>query len=107
MRRNRPGTGLPGQTLVHPHNEYLRLLHDYGGVGLGLWSCAMASLLLPLLRDLLLSTGSARRRLDSQRVLAMTTLTVLLAACLFLNPLVYIFVMAPLATVLGIAYSEP
>ena len=107
MRRNRPGTGLPGQTLVHPHNEYLRLLHDFGAIGLGLWGCAMASLLVPLLRDTLRPVGSAGRNLDQPRLLALTALTVLLAACLFLNPLVYIFVMAPLAIALGIAYYEP
>ena len=105
IRRNWPGTGLPGQTLVHPHNEYLRLLHDFGAVGLGLWSCAMACLLVPLLRELLLPSGSALGDLKRRRLLALSALTVLLVACLFLNPLVYIFVMAPLAMVLGIAYS--
>ena len=67
----------------------------------------MACLLVPLLRDALRPAGSARGNLDARKLLALCSLTVLLAACLFLNPLGDSVGRAPLATLLGIAYSEP
>ena len=64
----------------------------------------MACLLVPLVRDVLSPRGSLRASLKRARLMALCALTVLFVACMFLNPLVYIFVMAPLAMLLGTCY---
>lgn len=86
----------------HPHNDYLRLLHDYGIVGLLLFvGGAVRSARAALVAG---RRGSEPRRLYSRRALLL--LLVLCAMMLTDNPLAYYFVMAPLGVLLGVAQQR-
>jgi len=90
------------RTIGHPHNDYLRVLHDYGVVGLGLWLLAWFRILRQL-------WGQARLSETWGRADAMLQFAAFLAAlgtCLMMitdNPMSYIFVMAPLGVLIGAA----
>ncbi|HEY9857838.1 MAG TPA: O-antigen ligase family protein [Stenomitos sp.] len=88
-----PGLGLP-------HCDYLRLLHDLGLIGLGAWILGQGSLLV--------ATCRAWIRADRQGTrLAPLHLTAFLGqlgvafGMVTDNPLVYIFLMAPLGIIVG------
>ena len=90
-----------GNTTGHPHNDYLRLLHDFGLVGTALWAGGIGSVMLAL----------ARGRQRSRQYQAVTrcaglALFALLATMLTDNTLVYLFFMAPLGIILGLAFGS-
>lgn len=85
----------------HPHNDFLRIYHDLGVIGLTLLVAALGSWLVVLWRDV-------RRHRDeltaSHPVLQMAALGALVSLVLGMltdNPLVYGFVMAPTAILVG------
>jgi O-antigen ligase len=86
--------------VAHPHNDYLRLLHDFGIVGLALFAVGY----LALMRR----TWSRGRRqpakVHSAAFLAL--LTVMLCAITD-NVLVYPFVMFPLGVLVGLSIAAP
>jgi len=89
--------GMPG-VLGHPHNDYLRLWHDLGLLGLGLWVAAI----------LVLGRGAYRRRRAAQdhadwaiHQAALLALIGLSLNVVTSNLLVYLFVMIPVAVVIG------
>jgi O-antigen ligase len=84
----------------HPHQDYLRILHDYGLVGFLLWILGVGRLLW--------TTGRAWLRADHSRdqgahvhLAAFLALIAVTLAMLTDNAIVYIFVMAPLAIMVG------
>jgi O-antigen ligase len=86
----------------HPHNDYLRIAHDYGAIGLAIWSVGVLSLLVKLWRSWRWAEGVDRN-------MARLQLTALLALVGFAlemtmeNAMVYIFVGAPLGLIVGSA----
>ena len=88
--------------IQHPHNDYLRILHDYGLLGMALWIVAISTLLLSLWRLWRL----ADRLALPQARLYLSGLLTLVAFALEMtadNVIVYAFVVAPLGLVLGSA----
>jgi O-antigen ligase len=88
--------------IQHPHSDYVRILHDYGLVGIALWGTGILFLVMTLRAQWRqaerLSPGLAR--------LQLTALLALVAYALQLtmeNALVYIFISAPLALIVGAA----
>jgi hypothetical protein len=86
----------------HPHNDYLRLLHDYGVPGLALWLLTFAGLLRETLhaRRRAAPFGAAAEAVPSAAVLALAALAIVMATD---NPLVYVFVLAPVGVLVGAA----
>ncbi|MFD9128983.1 polysaccharide biosynthesis tyrosine autokinase [Kitasatospora sp. NPDC059571] len=84
--------------LGHPHNDYLRLWHDFGALGLALWVAAV----LLLVRGALRRRRAARGRDDwAIHQAALLALVGLSLNVLTSNLLVYVFVMVPIAVVVG------
>lgn len=88
-------THFPG--LGHPHNEYLRLLHDYGLVGAVLFVWGLLSLLVGAWKRWHADDGTS----GGIHQAAALGLLVMLLAMLTDNVIVYVFFMAPLATLVG------
>ncbi|MGW5463796.1 polysaccharide biosynthesis tyrosine autokinase [Streptomyces sp. NPDC003996] len=98
------GVGSVQRTVGHPHNDYLRLWHDFGLLGLGLWLAAI----------LVLTRGAYRRRRaarsDSDWAIHQAALLALVGLSLNVltsNLLVYLFVMMPVAVVIGTSLGRP
>lgn len=88
------------QYVEHPHNDYLRLLHDYGLVGLGLWLLGIGSLAWVTMRAWMKND----RKHPAEAQLHMTALLSLVAISLAMitdNAVIYVFLMAPLAVIVG------
>jgi O-antigen ligase len=88
--------------MKHPHNDYLRVMHDYGAVGLGLWMLAWGKLVWRTWAQARFS--EKWRRPDAH--LQFAAFLVTLAMCMMMvtdNPMTYIFAMAPLGALVGAA----
>jgi len=90
--------------LGHPHNDYLRILHDGGLVGLAIWLVGYLGLLW--------MTASAWSRSDPKRnpaarvhLAAFLSLAAVAAAMLTDNTMVYVFVMAPAGILVGASFG--
>jgi O-antigen ligase len=111
--QERPWTGFgPGNaerfttehfvTINHPHNDYLRLLNDYGALGTAMFAVGMLALLTAAIRRYKASSG-----VDQAVHLAAVVATV--AALLFMianNPLVGIFGMLALGGLHGVSLAR-
>lgn len=102
------GAGAAEQTIEdqtgvenHPHNDYLRVLHDFGIVGLVLLVAAVGGLMAHAVG----ASGQARRRGRdaSIHLAAGLALLGLLAGMSTDNAIVYLFVVGPVAIILGIS----
>lgn len=87
-------------TIAHPHNDYLRLLHDYGFVGLGFFCFGYLVLLAKTFRRALRSDEpmhwSAALALAGVAVAAITD-----------NVVIYPYAMIPLGVVVGASLALP
>jgi O-antigen ligase len=96
-----PARYLPaGAVYTHPHNDYLRILHDYGVVGAGLWVVAFVVLVRRTRRKwwAAVRSRSQYRAYHLQAVLGMTALSL---AMITDNVVVYAYFMAPLGILVG------
>jgi len=104
-------TSVYSAAIGHPHNDYLRLLHDYGLIGAVLWVIGYGSLMARTWRS-----WQARRRhtadgepaghqADELRIHAAAFLALLGVAIAMItdNPIDYLFVMAPLGILVGLS----
>lgn len=97
----------------HPHNDYLRLLHDYGALGTALWAVGYGWLLLRTWR-----AWQARRRrgrafddhtapgqMTEPRIHAAAFLSLLGVALAMItdNVIIYMFVMGPVGVLAGLS----
>jgi O-antigen ligase len=85
---------------THPHNDYLRLLHDYGVTGAGLWFIGY----FVLLRRVRRAWVAAAATDDSAAAVHMTAFLAMVAIALSMitdNAIVYIYLMAPLGLIVG------
>ena len=90
------------RTIAHPHNDYLRVLHDYGIVGLTLWLWGW----LRVLRRLWAQARFSERGNKPDAQLQFAAFLAALGMCLMMitdNPMTYIFAMAPLGVLVGAA----
>ena len=85
----------------HPHNDYLRVLHDLGVIGLALLIAALLGLLHRLVRQ----TRAAQRQTESAAVdlSALLALLALMVGMTTDNAIVYLFVVGPVAVALGLS----
>lgn len=86
--------------IAHPHNEYLRILHDFGVVGLVLFAAGALWLLAAV----------AHRALRYDRWEHWAAFLALLAILLTAwtdNPFIYQFVMIPVAALVGLSLASP
>lgn len=91
-------TQFPG--LGHPHNDYLRILHDLGILGMGLWLIGVFPIIWIIGRAWL----RLERQSDPRARIHLTALLTLLAILLTMvtdNVVVYAFVMLPAAVIIG------
>jgi O-antigen ligase len=91
----------------HPHNEYLRILHDHGIFGLTLFLVGVFQLLIMCWKDYRrrVTVGSPLASLSLGTLLAFLGVLLTMITC---NTASYVFVMAPLAVLVGsnLAYRE-
>jgi O-antigen ligase len=86
--------------LDHPHNDYLRLLHDYGAIGLVLWLLFIVANLVTIWR-LWRRTAHLRTAESTLHQTAFLALLGISITMLSDNTLAYSFVMFPLAILVG------
>jgi O-antigen ligase len=90
--------------MVHAHNDYLRILHDYGVIGGVLWAAAYILLFIRIAKAWVVAdrgkTGAASFHLFA--LLALVSVAALMATD---NALVYAFVMSPAAMIAGAALA--
>jgi O-antigen ligase len=89
-----------GITGGEPHDDYLRIWHDFGYVGLLMWSVA----LLTLLRAMWIR---GKRTGNPMCFAGMLSLISILGLMLTSNVIVYFFAMLPLGAIIGFALGEP
>lgn len=92
--------------LDHPHNEYLRLLHDYGGIGLALWLLLIVAILV-VIWGLWRRTAHLRTADGTIHQAAFLALVGCSITMMSDNPLSYSFVMFPLAILIGASIGQP
>jgi O-antigen ligase len=102
-------TRVYGGSVGHPHNDYLRILHDYGLVGLVMWVIGFVWLLRRTWRawhrgprggahDEPDRVSARERRVHAASCLALVGLALSMITD---NPLDYLFVLAPIGVLVG------
>ncbi len=91
-----------GTEIGHPHNEYLRLLHDYGIVGAALWFLGLGSLGISFWRRWAASSITALGGASLQ-LAALLSIVAMALAMITDNVIVYLFVMFPFGILVGAA----
>lgn len=98
-----------GERIAHPHNDYLRLWHDLGWIGLALFITQLLVLMRTLGRRR--AGGWAVRREMASRGLLLGRLSLMIIAFAMItdNVLAYFFVMLPAGLMLGtgVAATSP
>lgn len=89
--------------LIQPHNDFLRLLHDTGLIGLGLWLLGALVIVVRLLDGIRRAPGS---RTGTAAWAALVAFLGIGATMITDNSLVYSFVMLPLGTLIGAGLRE-
>ncbi len=84
--------------ISHPHSDYLRLYHDYGYVGLGLFCVGYLALMIHALRN-------AIRTDEPIHWTALLGLAAVAIAAATDNAIVYPYVMIPLGIIVGCSIS--
>jgi O-antigen ligase len=90
------------RTIEHPHNDYLRLLHDFGIVGLALWVLAIVALMRGAYLRYRASDGA-------DRAIHLAALLLLIKLVLFMianNPVVGVFGMLATGAVVGVSIGR-
>lgn len=109
---NRPmlGYGIPGPPEMleiprwsHPHNDYLRILHQFGIVGLVLF----LTFLLSLIKRIKLVLTSANLHKDSKVIVMTAYFSSLALLCVMFtdNAIVYSYVVYPIMSLLGLSIN--
>jgi O-antigen ligase len=86
--------------LTHPHNDYLRILHDFGLVGLLLWALGFTILVRRTWRAWR-SADVSGSQVAHVHLAALLGLAVVGIDMITSNPIVYIFIMGPLGVLVG------
>ncbi|MBD2777378.1 O-antigen ligase family protein [Iningainema tapete] len=94
-----------GSAFVHPHNDYLRIFHDYGLIGFTLWLCGYWGLITQSWQN----WQWADRHDRSNAHIHLATLLALVAVAFAMtsdNIVVYIFAMNPLGILVGASFGS-
>lgn len=86
--------------ISHPHNDYLRVLHDFGRIGLALWLLAFLFLIVATIRGWIIA-DRAHRSDAATHLAGFLGLVAVAATMVTDNVIVYVFVMAPLGAIVG------
>lgn len=89
----------------HPHNDYLRILHDYGIVGGVLWLIG-GFVLLRATKRAWRAVASHDRSQAGVHLSAVLGMTALALAMITDNVVIYVFFMAPLAMLVGFSLGR-
>jgi O-antigen ligase len=92
-------------TIRHPHSDYLRIAHDYGMIGVVIWTAGILALLLSVWR----AWQQADRARHHEARLLLAALLALVAFILEMsmeNTMVNVFLTAPLGLILGSAFGS-
>ncbi|MFF8375718.1 polysaccharide biosynthesis tyrosine autokinase [Streptomyces sp. NPDC015661] len=92
------GIGSVERVVGHPHNDYLRLWHDLGLLGLVLWTLAILVIGRRVFRRRRAARNDDDWAIHQAALLAVVGLSLNVATS---NLLVYLFVMMPVAVVIG------
>lgn len=88
------------RNIAHPHNDYLRLYHDFGLVGAALFVMGLLMLIHRVWKR-------ARRTDDQIHWVALIALLGISAAAFTDNVIVYAFVMVPFGVIVGCSLAQP
>jgi O-antigen ligase len=85
---------------IHPHNDYLRLLHDFGRLGLGIWVLGFGGIFVQAWCNWFWAEKHDRM---TAHIHAATVLAMLVVAFVMItdNVVVYLFAMSPLGILMG------
>jgi O-antigen ligase len=89
-----------GMGVDHPHNEYLRYLHDYGLLGLSVLVVSLVTLLLITFRSWMRADSCKSSAATTHLAAFLATIAIMLAMATD-NVLVYLWVMAPFGALVG------
>jgi O-antigen ligase len=92
-----------GTAAGHPHEDYLRILHDYGAVGLALWILAFVSLLRSTWRGWRRSLSRTDGPPEWPHYAAFLALVSVGLGMLTDNVMIYPFVMIPVGALVGLS----
>jgi O-antigen ligase len=100
--------------LGHPHNDFLRLLYDFGAVGLGWWVLFLVIVMFTMIGGVRACTrqvpdARSRTKDHPDLPLHLAPILALLAIIMSMftdNSISYIFVMAPLGMLIGVSLSR-
>jgi O-antigen ligase len=92
--------GPVGVEAAEPHNDYLRIWHDFGYLGLIIWFVAV----LTLLKAMWIRGRRTGNRICFAGVLSLLSVLGLMVTG---NVIVYFFAMVPLGVIIGFALGEP
>ncbi|MGH3430023.1 MAG: O-antigen ligase family protein, partial [Terriglobales bacterium] len=98
-------TRIYGSVDGHPHNDYLRLLNDYGVIGLGLWTWAYLALFRATSRAWRLAVSMGKRRAELFHLSATLALITLGLTMITDNVMIYLYIMAPIGILVGMSIS--
>lgn len=93
---------IPSQ--AEPHNDFFRALYDTGYIGLTLFVLGLSALLVAAGRR---AIRTVDRQDKASHVGAFLALLAYIAGAMTDNALIYSFVMAPLAVIVGLSLSKP
>lgn len=88
----------------HPHNDYLRLSHDFGYVGCGLWLIGFLTLITVTFRNWLWA-DTYDRNMAHYHLGALLGILGVMQLMLTDNIIVYVFAMSPLGILVGSSIS--
>jgi hypothetical protein len=91
------------ETEHHPHNEYLQVFHDLGGIGLVLLLAAWGTVVLQRWLSWRRAHDSGDSEASAWNLAALLTAAVVLATSITDNTLHYVFVTGPVFMILAIA----
>jgi O-antigen ligase len=92
--------------ISHPHNDYLRILHDYGLIGLGFWMWLLVALLSALYRSWRSANQPNKSEEAQLKLVAFSAFIAFMLVMFTDNPVTYAFVIGPLGALLGIAIGS-
>jgi len=87
--------------ITHPHNDYLRILHDYGAIGFMLWMFGFLKLLQGTWNNWRHSEGESGSSATALHLSAFLSLVAVALMMITDNPIVCSFVMAPVGLLVG------
>lgn len=91
-----------GARIGHPHNDYLRILHDYGPLGLGLLVLGFIGLLWRIFLGWTKAVQQGKPE-AAVHLAAFLSLIGVAVAMLTSNTIIYVFVMAPVGVLVGVS----